>query len=163
MQRLMLVGVVAALVAIAGGLWIGRATAQDATPAAAMDGQTLVLIEHSDNATDVDVDGNGPSVGDLRVWGPNPLFDESDTADTGAVTQGACVALNAAWDCVLTETIVFPDGSALELQGVEHGSAASTRTIVGGSGQYLGATGVMTVEPTDDLSLWRKTIVFGDR
>lgn len=163
MQRLMLVGVVAALVAIAGGLWIGRATAQDATPTAAVDGQTLVLIEHSDNATDVDVDGNGPSVGDLRVWGPNPLFDESDTADTGAVTQGACVALNAEWDCVLTETIVFPDGSTLELQGVEHGSATSTRTIVGGSGQHLGATGVMTVEPTGDLSLWRKTIVFGDR
>lgn len=163
MRRLMFVGVIAALGIIAGGLWMGRATAQDATPGAGMDGATLILIEHSDNATDVDVDGNGPSVGDLRVWGPNPLFDESDTADTGAVTQGACIALNAEWDCVLTETILFPDGSTLELQGVERGSATSTRTIVGGSGAYLGATGVMTVEPTADLSLWRKTIVFGDR
>jgi hypothetical protein len=160
----LLVGAVAALVlVVAGGIWMGPATAQDATPAAGIDRTTLVLIEHSDNATDVDVDANGPSVGDLRVWGPNPLYDERDAADTGAVTQGACIAINADWDCVLTETILFPDGSTLELQGVEHGSATSTRTIVGGSGRYLGATGVMTVEPTDDLSLWRKTIVFGER
>jgi hypothetical protein len=58
----------------------------------------------------------------------------------------------------LLETIVFPDGSTLELQGVQPGTPMeSTRTIVGGSGIYLGAYGVVTVEPTDDLEHWTKT------
>ena len=32
------------------------------------------------------------------------------------------------------------------------------RVIVGGSGQYLGATGSMMVEPNADGSEWQKTI-----
>ena len=36
--------------------------------------------------------------------------------------------------------------------------APSTRTIVGGSGNYLGATGQVTVEPTDNQQTWKKTI-----
>ena len=34
----------------------------------------------------------------------------------------------------------------------------SERTIVGGSGRYLGATGTMTAVPSADLLLWTKTI-----
>ncbi len=37
-------------------------------------------------------------------------------------------------------------------------SGASLRTIVGGCGRYLGATGTMTVAPSPDLTLWTKTI-----
>jgi hypothetical protein len=165
-RRLVFAAALLVVILVVGGFWVTRATAREATPATAGAGggeMTLVLVEHSENATDVDVDGNGPSVGDLRVWGPNPLFDEADTADTGARTQGACVALNADFDCVLTETIIFPDGSTLQFQGVERGTEHSERTIVGGSGQYLGAVGVMQVEPTDDLFLWTKTITYSLR
>ncbi len=76
----------------------------------------------------------------------------------GATTQGTCIAFNAAADCLAAETILFPDGSTLEFQGIERGDAPSSRTIVGGSGRYLGAIGTMAAVPSADLLLWTKTI-----
>jgi hypothetical protein len=136
------------------------AAAQSATPTSSTGtNATLVLDEHSDHATDVDLGAAGPSAGDIRVWGPNPLYDADNVSDTGAQTQGTCIALNPEWACVLTETIIFPDGSTLEFQGVERGDdALSLQTIVGGSGQYLGATGTAMVEPTPDQMIWKRTI-----
>jgi hypothetical protein len=135
-----------------------RISASQATPIGAA-GTTLVLVEHADLVTEIDLGEPGPSIGDMIVWGPNALFDEANAEAAGAVTQGACIAINAASDCVGNETIVFADGSTLEFQGVERGGGApSLRTIVGGSGRYLGATGTMSVEPSDDLTLWTKTI-----
>jgi hypothetical protein len=147
---------------IAGASWVAHTTAQSATPPIGADSakaEVLILMEHNDRTTDVDVGDSGPSAGDLRVWGPNPLYDETHRSDTGATTQGTCVALNASFSCVLVETIVFPDGSTLQFQGGEHGGTTpSVRTIVGGSGAYLGATGIAKVAPTDDFSLWTRTI-----
>jgi hypothetical protein len=154
------------IVLVACGIWKGGVVAQESTPMTTEAGageQTLILIEHNDSETVVDSGEPGTSVGDMRVWGPNPLYDEADTTDTGARTQGFCVALNASFDCVVTETIVFPDGSTLELQGVGTGTGPQMRTIVGGSGAYLGAMGVMAVEPTADLTRWKKTITFATR
>lgn len=131
-------------------------TAREATPPAAA--MTLRLVEHAVHLTDIDHGDPGPSVGDVQVWGPNPLYDQRDTTDSGATTQGVCTALNAAFDCIVNETIVFADGSTLQVQGVEFAAAPSRRTIVGGSGKYLGATGTVAVEPTDDQSRWTKTI-----
>lgn len=129
--------------------------AQEATPSART---TLKLVEHAVHLTTIDHGDPGPSVGDVQVWGPNPLYDERDDTDTGATTQGICTALNAALDCIVTETIIFADDSTLQIQGVEFAAAPSHRTIVGGSGAYLGATGTVTVEPTEDQSRWAKTI-----
>ena len=139
-----------------------RAGAQPATPLAGAAAGSVVLIEHADRVTELDLGAPGPSIGDMIVWGPNALFDETDTSDTGAVTQGACIAFDASFTCVGNETIVFLDGSTLEFQGVERGGGESSlRTIVGGSGRYLGATGTMSVEPSADLTRWTKTIEFG--
>ena len=145
---------------IADSAWVPRSAAQSATPAAAESGATtLVLNEHNLNMTDVDLGESGASAGDLRVWGPNPLFDEADATDTGATSQGSCVSMDAEFTCVLAETIVFPDGSTLEMQGVQPGKPVpSMRTIIGGSGAYLGATGTIAVSPTDDLTVWTKKI-----
>jgi hypothetical protein len=152
-------GVIIALFVSASIVGIRGAAAQSATPTNSTGTATMMLVEHSDHATDVDLGAQGPSAGDIRVWGPNPLFDADNVTDTGAQTQGTCIALNAEWACVLTETIVFPDGSTLEFQGVEQGDdAQSPRTIVGGSGQYLGATGTAMVEPTQDQTIWKRTI-----
>jgi 3D (Asp-Asp-Asp) domain-containing protein len=142
---------------IASGVWTARAYAEVATPAGASDA-TLILIEHADLVTEIDLGEPGPSVGDMLVWGPNALYDEADVKDTGATTQGTCIAFNANADCLAAETILFPDGSTLEFQGIERGGARSTRTIVGGSGRYLGAAGTMTAIPSADLMLWTKTI-----
>lgn len=154
--------VVSAALMTFGWLWFARAGAQPATPLASGESSPLVLVERADRVTEIDLGEPGPSIGDMIVWGPNALYDETNAEDIGAVTQGACIAINAASDCVGNETIVFADGSTLELQGVERGGGESSlRTIVGGSGRYLGATGTMSVSPSPDLTLWTKTIEFG--
>jgi hypothetical protein len=118
----------------------------------------LIMVEHADNVTNLDLGEAGPSPGDMIIWGPDPLYDEFDISNTGATTQGTCMAINMGGDCLLQETIVFLDGSTLELQGIQPGATeTSTRTIVGGSGQYLGASGSVTVEPSSDRLLWTKT------
>jgi hypothetical protein len=148
-----------ALVVIAGGLWTVGGDAQMATPGVPARAATLILIEHADLVTEIDLGEPGSSVGDMLVWGPNALYDEPNATDTGATTQGTCIAFNANSDCLAAETILFPDGSTLEFQGIERGGGApSARTIVGGSGRYLGAAGTMTAVPSADLTLWTKTI-----
>ena len=158
MRRLSVLVMVAAV--LVGAVALGRragTSAQDATPVAGP--AITLLVEHNDAMTDIDLGAAGPSPGDLRVWGPNPLYDAADAIDTGATTQGTCVALNAAFDCLADETIRFPDGSTLEVQGVQAGGGApSTRAIVGGSGRYLGAAGTVTAAPTADLARWTKVI-----
>jgi len=96
--------------------------------------------------------------GDVTVWGPNPLYDEANAVDTGALTHGSCTSLNTAGDNHCTETVLFADGSTLEIQGIQRGSGEpSPTTIVGGSGEYRGATGTVVVDPSADYRTWTKT------
>jgi hypothetical protein len=153
-----IVGCLLVLSGLLGRPWIDAAFAQEASPAAGGT-ETIVVVEHNDTMTDILPNEAGPTPGALRVWGPNPLFDEANATDTGATSQGTCIAIDDRFTCMLNETILFADGSTLEIQGIQaEGSAASKRTIVGGSGRYLGATGTVDVEPTGDLKLWKKTI-----
>jgi len=160
MRRMLMALLLAGFVASASAATlIPVARGESATPAANTGSQTIVLVEHADSVTQVDYGTSGPSAGDVMVWGPDPLYDAANVTDTGATTQGSCFALNADFDCVAKETIVWPDGSTLEFQGIELGKGVpSSRTIVGGSGRYLGAIGTMSVEPNADLTLWTKTI-----
>ena len=136
-----------------------------APPALAHDGPhhgdpdiRMVLVEHATQITNIDQGEQGPSIGDVILWGPNAMYDETDTKDTGATTQGICTAFEPGGDCILLETIVFSNGSTLHLQGIQPGQPEpSTRMIVGGSGDYLGAMGVVRVEPTSDRAVWTKT------
>lgn len=132
--------------------------AQEATPVApAGSVQTFTLVERALNVTMVDVGDEGASAGDITVWGPDPLYDEANEVDTGALTQGSCLALSATMNHC-TETVVFPNGSTLEIQGVQLGpDQTSVTTIVGGSGDWLGATGTVTVTSNSDGTLWTKT------
>lgn len=157
-----LFAVVAVAAAIAGGPQFVRVAAQEGTPAS---GETsagvhaLVLVERNEHTTVLDLGEPGPGVGDMLVWGPNPLYDETNTTDTGAVTAGTCVAFTADFDCVLAETMTFPDGSTLQFQAAQPSDTPPyLRTIVGGSGAYLGAIGAAEAAPSDDRSIWRRTI-----
>jgi hypothetical protein len=159
-QTVGVVAVAGALVVVGMTSWpmLERVTAQEASPIAGRT-ETMILVEHSSGATNIIRDEAGPAAGDMRVWGPHPLFDETNQSDTGATTQGTCIALNADFACLVNETIAFPDGSTLEIQGIqEPGAEQSRRTIVGGSGIYLGTAGTITVEPTGDLTRWKKTL-----
>lgn len=136
---------------------VAGVSAQDATPVTSPTTETFTLVEHAINVTVVDVGEAGPSAGDITVWGPDPFFDEANEVDTGAFTQGSCLALNGNFDNHCTETVVFPDGSTIAIQGVQLGNGdPSLTTIVGGSGRYLGATGTVTVTPTENDTIWTK-------
>ena len=77
-RLLALVALVALVVfVIASGAWVVRAQAEMATPAGASYA-TLILIEHADSVTEIDLGEPGPSVGDMLVWGPNALYDEAE-------------------------------------------------------------------------------------
>ena len=155
-RRLALVSLVA--LAIVSGAGLVRAHAKMATSAGASNA-TLILVEHADQVTEIDLGEPGPSTGDMLVWGLNALYDQADGDDTGTITQGTCITCNASADCLAAETILCPDGSTLEFHGIERGGGVpSARTIVGGSGRYLGAIGTMTAAPSADLTLWTKTI-----
>jgi heme A synthase len=71
---LALVAIVALV--ITSGAWVVRAQAEMATPTSASYA-TLILIEHADSVTEIDLGEPGPSVGDMLVWGPNALYDEA--------------------------------------------------------------------------------------
>ncbi len=141
-----------------------QATAQEATPVAEDDSSEMfTLVERALNVTIVDVGEEGPSAGDITVWGPDPLYDEANETDTGAVTQGSCLALDANWTNHCMETVVFADGSTLEIQGVQlPAGQESMTTIVGGSGRYLGATGTVSVTSNDDGTVWTKVFDIHD-
>ena len=158
MRRLGIIGaLLSSILAIVGPT---PALAQEATPAAPDGTVTFTLVEHALHVTIIDLGESGPSAGDLTVWGPDPLFDEANVEDTGALTQGSCLMLNADGDNHCYETIVFPDGSTLAIQGVQLGSGGpSVTTIAGGSGQYQGATGTLTVTASEDRFLWTKVFV----
>jgi hypothetical protein len=148
------------VVALVAGLGLMRVLAQDngpdATPIAGS--MEFTLVEHAISVHTVDLGESGMTPGDLLVWGPDPLYDAANEADTGATTQGSCMALNTAGDHHCTETIIFPDGSTIAIQGVQPvGDGPSSRTIVGGSGLYRGASGTMLVDPSPDLLTWVKT------
>lgn len=166
----MLLGL-ALLVATVGMAGFGVASAQDATPevpvatpeAATSSGAPveLILVDQSRNVNNVDFGNDGLTPGDLIVWGPDPLFNADDLQDTGSVTYGSCVMVNTDGDCLAQETFIFADGSTLEVQGLEFGATKpSVKTIVGGSGDFLGATGTLTDIPDDTRTTWTKQIEY---
>ncbi len=132
--------------------------AQEATPVSGDTATVFILVERADQVTILDLGDPGTSAGDVTVWGPNPLYDEANAVDTGAVTHGSCLSLNTAGDNHCLETVLIADGSTLEIQGIQRGSGdPSLTTIVGGSGAYRGATGTVLVDPSADYRTWTKT------
>jgi hypothetical protein len=72
---LALVAIVALV--IASGAWEVRAQAEMATPTSSS-GTTLILVEHADLVTEIDLGEPGPSIGDMLVWRPHALYDEAE-------------------------------------------------------------------------------------
>lgn len=136
----------------------GISSASEATPVIGENSTVFTLVERPEEETLLDLGESGASPGDLLVWGPNPLYDEANEVNTGVVTSGSCISLNAAGDNHCMETVLFADGSTLEVQGIQRGSGEPSRTtIVGGAGIYRGATGTLMVGLSDDLTTWTKT------
>lgn len=138
---LLAVSAVAVLV-LAGALSMDRLRT---APAAAK--ESLTLIEHVTSEEVVDLGAEGDTVGDTLVFN-NELYDDQDTTLVGN-SNGSCIrtAVGKLWECTFTNTV---ENGALVVQGPFSDSGTGTFAITGGTGDYSGATGQMTLTAADD-------------
>jgi allene oxide cyclase len=115
------------------------------SPAAAK--ESLTVIEHVTHETVVDLGEKGDTVGDTLVFN-NDLYDDKDANQIGN-TNGSCIrtAVGKLWECTFTSTV--EDGS-LVVEGPFEESGNGTFAITGGTGEYSGATGQMTLTAAED-------------
>jgi len=140
-----LVTLVAAAVAV---LVLGGALSMirlGTAPAAAK--ESLTLIEHVTDETVVDLGDEGDTVGDTLVFN-NELYDDADANQVGN-TNGSCIrtAVGKLWECTFTSTT---ENGSLVVEGPFEESGRGTFAITGGTGDYSGATGQMTLTAADD-------------
>jgi allene oxide cyclase len=144
MRRSVLVlaaSVVAALL-LAGALSMIRL---GTAPAAAK--ESLTLIEHVTNETVVDLGEEGDTTGDTLVF-HNELYDDTDANLVGN-SNGSCIrtAVGELWECTFTNTM---EQGSLVVQGPFNDNGTGTFAITGGTGEYSGATGQMTLTAAED-------------
>jgi allene oxide cyclase len=116
-------------------------------PAATPSGLTVLrFVEHSETDQVVDLGPTGDSFGDLNVFA-NPVFDETDTTQVG-INSGSCVRIVVnRWEC--TWTLILDNGQ-LTVQGPLNDDADSLLAVVGGTGDFLGASGQLTMAQRPD-------------
>jgi len=116
-------------------------------PAAAK--ESLTLIEHVTSETVVDLGEKGDTVGDTLVFN-NELYDDTDANQVGN-TNGSCIrtAVGKLWECTFTSTT---ENGSLVVEGPFEESGRGTFAITGGTGDYSGASGQMTLTAADDSS-----------
>jgi allene oxide cyclase len=116
------------------------------TPFVATAAQTLQVIEVAQTNTVIDLGPKGDSMGDLFVFA-NPVFDPTTKKQIG-MDQGSCVRviIGKSWECSWTVTLA---GGVITAEGAFVGPADSTLAVTGGTGQYAGAKGNMTLHALD--------------
>ncbi len=131
-----------AILIFAGALSMTRV---GTAPAAAK--ESLTLIEHVTNETVVDLAGEGDTVGDTLVFN-NELYDDKDANLVGN-SNGSCIRTTVGefWECAFTNTM---EQGSLVVEGPFHDSGRGTFAITGGTGDYSGATGQMTLTAAED-------------
>ena len=108
-------------------------------------GKRLVVIEHA-QPTVFDLGPVGDSVGDVRVFS-NDLYDADNVAVVGT-DQGFCLRTVVGTRMECTWTNIFENGTIVT-QGAgldaTFAGAPMTVAITGGTGNYMGAKGEMTI------------------
>ena len=114
-------------------------------PAAAK--ESLTVIEHVTDEVVVDLGDEGDTVGDTLVFN-NELYDDKDANLIGN-TNGSCIrtAVGKLWECTFTSTM---EQGSLVVEGPFEESGRGTFSITGGTGDYSGASGQMTLTAAED-------------
>src|SRR5215213_7072604 len=109
--------------------------------------ESLTVIEHVNHETVVDLGDEGDTVGDTLVFN-NDLYDDKDQNQVGS-TNGSCIrtAVGKLSECTFTSTV---ENGSLVVEGPFEESGTGTFAITGGTGEYSGATGQMTLTAADD-------------
>jgi allene oxide cyclase len=116
------------------------------TPFVATAAQTLQILEVALSDTVIDLGPKGDSMGDLLVFA-NPVYDPTTKKQIG-MDQGSCVRviIGKSFECSWT---VILAGGVITAEGPFVGPADSTLAVTGGTGQYAGAKGNMTLHALD--------------
>jgi allene oxide cyclase len=112
----------------------------------ALAAQQIKLVERPLGETTVDLGKKGDSRGDLLVFS-NEVFDAANKVRVGS-DQGYCVRITAgkSWECIWT--LILKTG-LITVEGPFMDDGDSLFAITGGTGEYLGAKGSMTLHPRD--------------
>ena len=100
--------------------------------------------------------GRPGGIGDMIVW--NAELQDEQGNQVGTDT-GTCIQVDADGNHVCTMVLDHHGHGILTLSGVQAAEpGTSTLAIVGGSGDYAGATGAVTSRPVEDRARFRYEI-----
>jgi hypothetical protein len=124
-----------------------------AAGAAAAEQLTLYNLATGDRFVELGQDGG---VGDMTLWHSDLQDEQGNKLGTGA---GVCTRLDAAGNHMCDLTIEHDGHGTLIVSGVQVVEpATATLTIVGGTGDYQGATGTVGSTPIEDRARFRYEI-----
>ncbi len=152
-----LLAVAATLALLLGGLFT---SVRGGVPAAAQ--ETLVLIEHVTDEQVVDLSDEGDSVGDTLVFS-NELYDDRNVNLVGR-SEGSCVrtVVGVSWYCTFTNAM---EHGSLVVTGPFYDEGQGGFAITGGTGEYAGASGQMSLTAaegsTAESPQWEFTFEIG--
>ena len=111
--------------------------------------ESLTLIEHVTDEQVVDLGEEGDSVGDALVFS-NELYDDQNVNLVGR-SHGSCVrtVVGESWDCTFTNTL---ENGSLVVTGPFYDDGRGTFAVTGGTGDYAGAGGQMSLQAAESSS-----------
>jgi allene oxide cyclase len=109
-------------------------------------GEHIQVVERALTDATLDLGAHGDSVGDLLTFA-NPVYDSSNKTQLGS-DQGYCVrvVVGKSWECFFT---LLLKGGQITTEGPFYDDGDSLLAVTGGTGQYLGAKGVMKLHSRD--------------
>ena len=109
-------------------------------------GEHIQVVERALTDATLDLGAHGDSVGDLLTFA-NPVYDAANKTKLGS-DQGYCVRVVAgkSWECFWT---LLLKGGQITVEGPFYDQGDSLMVVTGGTGQYLGAKGVMQLHSRD--------------
>ena len=139
-RNTLLLAIAAAIAVLCGGL--GAVSRADLAVAQ----ETLTLVEHVTDEQVVDLSDEGDSVGDTLVFS-NELYDDRNVNLVGR-SHGSCTrtVVGESWDCTFTNTL---ENGSLVVTGPFYDDGRGTFAITGGTGDYAGASGQMSLQAAE--------------
>jgi hypothetical protein len=129
------------------------ATLLVAASTAAAEQITLYNVATVDRFVELNQDGG---VGNMILWHSDMEDERGNKLGTGA---GTCIRLDPAGNHMCNLTIHHDGRGILNASGVQAVEPkTSTLTIIGGTGDYQGATGILESTPVEDRARFRYEI-----